>query len=276
MCLTAIVGSSLLGAASSSRAASAQRSAARDQLELNERVYDEQTGLFRPFVNAGTNALNAFLYELGLGDAPVIGATTPQVVAFDDTVTTRREATEGDRTPTVTNSTVTRYRVGDQVFATEDAANAYAQANATGGREYGGYTQTPGYDFRLNEGLGALEGSAAARGGLFSGNAMKSALQYGQDYATSEYDRYLARLSGIASSGQNAAGMQGAAAQNYGASGGNALAAMGNASAAGAIGFGSALQSGIQNLVGWNGYQSAQNSNNGTLGTLFGGSWAIN
>ncbi|MGR1583367.1 hypothetical protein ACSSNL_18130 [Thalassobius sp. S69A] len=151
----------------------------------------------------------------------------------------------------------------------------YAARNATDGVEYGGYTATPGYEFRLSEGLDALEGSAAARGGLFSGNAMQSALQYGQDYASNEYSNYLNRLSGLASSGQNAAGMQGAAAQNYGANAGSALAAAGNASAAGAIGVGNALQGGIQNLVGWNGYQSAQNGTTGTLGTLFGGSWGI-
>lgn len=53
--------------------------------------------------------------------------------------------------------------------------------------------ETPGYQFRMDEGLRALENSALARGGLNSGNTMKAIMQYGQDYATGEYDKALAR-----------------------------------------------------------------------------------
>lgn len=291
MCLSAVLGltSAAIGKSSADKATNAHVGAANDQLALQERIYNEQSNLFSPFVTGGQNALAAYLYEMGLGSAPTIGGTAPQVVAFDDTVQgapvnqftpglsqyDQRVLSDGGGTLSSQNQTVTRYRVGDQVFNTEDAANAYAQANVTGGTEYGGYTATPGYDFRLNEGLGALENSAAARGGLYSGAAMKSALQYGQDYATGEYNNYLSRLSGLASSGQNAAGMQGAAAQNYGANAGNAYASIGNAQAAGAIGAGNAWQSGLNNLSGYFGYQSQQNPQAGTLNSLFNGSWAI-
>ena len=42
------------------------------------------------------------------------------------------------------------------------------------------FTKTPGYDFRLQEGLNAVEGSAAARGNLMSGSTLQ-ALQQRQD-----------------------------------------------------------------------------------------------
>ena len=56
------------------------------------------------------------------------------------------------------------------------------------------YQQTPGYDFRMQEGARRIEQSAAARGGLFSGQTGKALTQYGQDYGTQEYDNYLSRL----------------------------------------------------------------------------------
>lgn len=45
----------------------------------------------------------------------------------------------------------------------------------------------PGYAFRLSEGMKALERSAAARGGLLSGGALKGIQRYGQDLASQEY-----------------------------------------------------------------------------------------
>lgn len=282
MCFSAVLGlgSSLIGASSASKAAKAQKEAADAQVELSREVYNDQKTLFAPFLGAGTNALNAYLYEMGLGEAPTVGGAIPTITSFTETTPGTTSSWTGaydDNNPTTKTDpvTTTKWRVGDNEFATEAEAQSYAQANPTGGTTYGGYTKTPGYDFRLNEGLGALERGAAAQGGLFSGNAMKSALQYGQDYATNEYGNYLSRLSAMASSGQNAAGMQGAAAQNYGATSAQALSNYGNAAAAGHIGVGNALQGGLQNMAGYWGYQNANSGNTGSLNDLFNGSWKI-
>lgn len=56
------------------------------------------------------------------------------------------------------------------------------------------YTKSPGYEFRFGEGQRALESSAAAKGGLFSGATGRELTRYGQDYATAEYDNYINRL----------------------------------------------------------------------------------
>ena len=45
----------------------------------------------------------------------------------------------------------------------------------------------PGYQFGLEQGRNALEGSAAARGGLYSGNALRELTRYGGDYATTRF-----------------------------------------------------------------------------------------
>jgi hypothetical protein len=67
------------------------------------------------------------------------------------------------------------------------------------------FTASPGYQFRQQQGQQAVERSAAAKGGLFSGAAGKALTNYGQNTASQEFDNYLARLFGVAGSGQNAA-----------------------------------------------------------------------
>jgi hypothetical protein len=53
----------------------------------------------------------------------------------------------------------------------------------------------PSYQFRMQQGQQALERSAAARGGALGGGAVRSAMRYGQDFASTEYqkafDRYM-------------------------------------------------------------------------------------
>lgn len=57
------------------------------------------------------------------------------------------------------------------------------------------YQADPGYAFRLKEGMKAMNASAAARGGLISGNALRAGQAYGQEMGSQEYmsafDRYL-------------------------------------------------------------------------------------
>jgi len=134
----------------------------------------------------------------------------------------------------------------------------------TGAAGYGRYSkdfgmqdfqQDPGYAFRLSEGIKGLDRSAAARGGLISGGAMKAATQYGQEMGSQEYqnafNRYqtnrtnqLQPLGNLMASGQSAASNQGAAAGAYGVGGGNALTAGGAAGAAGIYGAGQANAAG--------------------------------
>jgi hypothetical protein len=85
----------------------------------------------------------------------------------------------------------------------------------------------PGYGFRLKEGIRALENSAAARGGLLSGNAMRGITRYGQGLASEEFgnafNRYQAGfasrlnpLQALAGVGQTSANTLTGAAGQYG------------------------------------------------------------
>ena len=55
----------------------------------------------------------------------------------------------------------------------------------------GDYTKSPGYAFRLNEGLKALNNSASARGKVLGGANTIALNKYAQDYATNDYQTFL-------------------------------------------------------------------------------------
>lgn len=110
----------------------------------------------------------------------------------------------------------------------------------------------PGYNFRMAEGLKALERSASARGLLQSGGTLKGIEQYGQNLASSEYEnafsRYLsqreARLDPyryLSSQGQAAAAGQAANVGSSGAALADIAAQRGNIQAAQAAGTAGAI-----------------------------------
>lgn len=126
----------------------------------------------------------------------------------------------------------------------------------------GDYTKSPGYDFRVSEGQKAIERSAAAKGGLLSGATGKALTRYGQDYATNDYQNFLANYYNSLTPYQSLAGVgQTTASQN--AVQGNQTAqtigqntiAAGNANAAGQINQANsitgAMNSGINNYMMW-------------------------
>lgn len=54
----------------------------------------------------------------------------------------------------------------------------------------------PGYKFRLDQGLQALQNSAAAKGGLLSGGTARAVNDYAQSYASGEYSNVYGRAFG--------------------------------------------------------------------------------
>jgi hypothetical protein len=117
------------------------------------------------------------------------------------------------------------------------------------------FTTDPGYQFRLDEGMKGLNASAAARGGMISGAALKAATNYGQQAGSQEYrnafNRYqtnrnnqIAPLQSLYAGGQAAAAGSAAQSQalgqnlgstytNLGSNLGQAAVAGGNAAATG-------------------------------------------
>lgn len=123
----------------------------------------------------------------------------------------------------------------------------------------------PGYQFRLNEGLKALDRTAAARGGLLSGGAIKAGERYAQDYATNEYqnafNRYwnernqmLNPLQSLLGQAQTTAQNLGNAGANYATNAGNNMMAAANARASGYVGGANALTGALSGA--YNNYQT--------------------
>jgi hypothetical protein len=132
------------------------------------------------------------------------------------------------------------------------------------------FTADPGYAFRMSEGMKGLERSAAARGGLLSGSALKGIQRYGQGLASDEYqnafNRYqttrtntlnpFASLAGVAQSSANTLTN---AAGTLGTNIGSNIIGAGNAAAAGQIGVANAVTGGVGQ--GINFYQNQQMMN---------------
>jgi len=119
----------------------------------------------------------------------------------------------------------------------------------------------PSYQFRLNEGLDAVQSGAAAQGGLLSGATLKALQGYGQDMASQEYqnayNRFNAdqtnrynRLTNIVGLGQNAAAQQGNAGMQTAQAVANNTMSGANAQAAGQIAAGNKTANNFGALLG--------------------------
>lgn len=153
-----------------------------------------------------------------------------------------------------------------------DAVNMLRQGIQPGGSlvknfSMADYEADPGYNFRLGEGMKAIERSAAARGNLLSGGVLKGITRYGQDMASNEYQNaynrfnqnqgnQYNRLAGVAGTGQNAVNQIGSMGTSMAQNVGNTMQGMGNARASGYVGQANALSGGLAGA--YNNYQSNQ------------------
>lgn len=280
-----IIGGIASAGAARSAAKSQERAAQQDlafQRETRDLIFDR----LDPFYQSGVGAQNALAFELGLGERPMVGGTAPQIETFTETMSMGGPAqpmgavdalrasagnagefqrlaygTGPNATPAApqTQQTRQRFRVGGQTFDTMEDAQAFANANRTGGTAYQGFQATPGFQFQLQQGQDAVNALAGARGGVNSGRTLQDLATFNQGLANQEYGNFLNRLTGMAGQGMGAAGLQANAATNAASGVSNALGGIGNARAAGAVGMANALNQGIGNQLAINQYQRGVN-----------------
>lgn len=129
----------------------------------------------------------------------------------------------------------------------------------------------PGYAFRLSEGQKALERTAAARGGLLSGSALKAATRYGQEMGSQEYtnafNRYQAErqarlgpLQSLTGMGQTTAQQIGNAGQTMATNVGNDITNSAAARASGYVGGANALTGGLNTYLNYTNSQNIANA----------------
>lgn len=241
--------------------------AAQNTLQQN---YREALNLLRPRIAAGDAALGQIMFELGLSDSPQVprelqASAVPQQSDYsgylqnnpDVAAEAARQQRFGFRQDGVPMSYDAN---GDMQMQPEEyAAFHYDRFGQAEGRQlpnvFGGdlsgtpgqqsgpieaaeqegrfdrFRETPGYQFQMEEGLRAVEGSAAARSGLLRGSTLQRLQQTGQGIADQTYNNYFGRLQQLAGMGQNATMSAVNAGQGQATNIANLLAGQGNANA---------------------------------------------
>lgn len=135
----------------------------------------------------------------------------------------------------------------------EAGQGALNRLTAASTGDMSGFYKDPAYDWQRSEGMRGIQQSAAARGGLKTGNALKTLLEYNQNMAKTSYGDWWNRQAGLAGIGQNATAATAAAGQNAANNSSNALMAAGDARASGimgaANGWSNAINSGVNNYM---------------------------
>lgn len=125
-------------------------------------------------------------------------------------------------------------------------------ADGTAGN-FARFFTSPDFQFRLNEGNKAIERSAAARGGLFSGQTGKALTRFSQDTASSEYGNYVNRLLAAMGMGSAATSSAGSAVNSTGANMANTIIGAGNSRASSysnmANGVAASVNQGLENWM---------------------------
>lgn len=259
------VGSAAIQSKAAKSAASSQSKAANAQIEESRRQFDLIQGLLKPYVSAGTSALQAQLDLMGIGGT---AGGIPGVTAIP-----------------ANKWSPAQWKVGERTFSSEADANAFAETQRTEAVSAGdaqaaaiqGLEQGSQFGALVKQGEYGLLANQAATGGLRGGDTQAALGQFRPQMLQALIDRQLANYGGVAASGQNAAGMTGTAAQNTGAQVNQALGDRGAAQAGGALASGQAWANagaGVLNgLGGMSGFGGGGVNGNGAWANgLFGGS----
>jgi hypothetical protein len=114
--------------------------------------------------------------------------------------------------------------------------------------QYNKFTSLPTYQFPLQQGIQAMDRSAASKGLSLSPGTLNAIQQYGQNYASTNFGNYVNALSQLANLGptsQNILSQTGASSGNQVLTGQTAI---GNANAAGIVGAQTATNQAISNI----------------------------
>lgn len=211
----ASIGGAVIGAKSAKKAAStaadAQVTAARETNALARDIYGRNSANFQPFMQSGQRAnalLDAFIHggpvnypQPANGNAPQAApGYQPQPSMYDYVnnpgtpryVAGANDAWFGDE---MQGSYAPGYSGHVLHGAPQDGVTADAQT-PTAQNAWDTFRNSTNYNFRLNEGMNALNSGWAGAGALQSGAAMKDAIRYGQNFASNELGNYLSLLQG--------------------------------------------------------------------------------
>jgi hypothetical protein len=120
--------------------------------------------------------------------------------------------------------------------------------------DYTNFYKSPDYTFRRDEGLRGVERTAAARGGAFSGNALKALNEFNVNLAKGGFNDYFNHNAALAGIGQTATAQTNQAGLITGNGVSDALQKQGDARASGVAGRYNAIGEGLSGLAQAGGY----------------------
>lgn len=226
-------GAAVLGAGASiisgNKAAKATTTAATQANETQRYIFDQQRNDQAPYRDVGVGALNKLSDMYGVSRST--GAAAPS----------------GNTSALYKQFGLDGMGGGDYYNQPDALTGNPGTAGRTPG--FDGFQASPGYQFRLSEGLKAIERSAAASGNFRSGATLKSIGRYADGKASGEYENFANRLAALAGVGQAATNASGQAGQAYAGGVSSNLINAGNTRASAYANTGNAINHGVSNLA---------------------------
>lgn len=272
----ASVGGSVMGASATKKAANkaadTSMAVAKENNRLAADIYGQNKSALSPYMERGNAAGSAINALLGLGSGSTGGATgsgsdadyAQYVDSNPDLLNEWNRIRDEGRFNTMADYGQWHYGnygqgEGRSVGAPQSALdNGQTVTNAE--NAFKAYQDSSGYQFRMNQGMDALNTGYAGRGLLNSGAARKSALEYGQNLGSAEFGNYLGYLGNQQGVGLSGASALAGVGQNYV----NSVSA--NNNSAGSAAANAALAKGTANANMWGGIA-------GAAGNVFGSSF---
>lgn len=276
----AVLGSSLIGSQAAKKAGKAGTAAAADEVAFARESRDLARGDTLPYREGGYSAYEMLLRLTGVpvptsvAEAAAPGDYEPGGGVFQppregaasehDVVKTFVTYLGREPTPTELEYYSDRSRANqlwDNVVAPNQwkidrqRAKSAKVKPGTQGSIADMVKADPSYQFRLDEGMRALERGAAARGGLLSGGFIRKGTRYAQDYASTEYGKIYDRIANIAGLGMTGAQSAGSAALQSGGLMANAASNAGYSRASGYVAQGNVWANAVNELgkIDWGG-----------------------
>lgn len=236
-------------------AADAHLAATREQIDYARQSRDLSLQLTDPYRQAGYAAQAAMMDMLGLPRPQAGGAPSNAFSSYDPNVPLDEVNWQYDPQTQGGEALAERFVYGFGRHPDQTGIGRTGLTGPEGGAlppgvtapDLGAYPKydfkaDPGYDFRFNEGVRAMDASASARGGLLDGGYGRALTRYGQDMASQEYMNVYNRLATLAGYGQtatqqgvsatmNAGNIMAGAAGSAGVTRASAYTAKGNAEA---------------------------------------------
>lgn len=204
------------------KAADTSMQVADENNQLARDIYGQNQAALSPYMQRGNVAGNTMNALLGLGGAPAQPAAQPNVQNFYS----------GANPAAAPTNALAGFRGGNGQYPAAQAWQGYRQQQVmpttaapaaqagispqeAANDAFDIFRNSTGYQFRLGEGMNALNSGWAGAGMIQSGAAMRDAMEYGQNFASNEFGNYMGYLGN-----QQGVGLAGASAlagvgQNY-------------------------------------------------------------